>query len=80
VQLFKLNCSLKWIVLCVVLNAHGINPQFLVNGYHTGKDKATAVHARKAYRGSGSIFVLILNQDTWWRCPWWDSNPRLSST
>jgi len=51
VQLFKLNCSLKWILLCIVLNAHGISPQILVNGYHTGKDKVIPVHTRKAYRG-----------------------------
>jgi len=64
VQLFKLNCSLIWILLYIELNAHGISPQFLVNGCHTDKDKEIPVHIRKAYRGSGGIFALILNLDT----------------
>ena len=69
VQLYNLNCSLKWILLWIVLTAHGISPQFLVNSYHTGNDKVIPVHTRKAYRGSGGIFALILDLGTRWSCP-----------
>jgi len=32
-----------------MLTAHGISPQFLVNGYHTSKDKVIPVHTKKAH-------------------------------
>jgi hypothetical protein len=59
---FKLNCSLKWILLCKMLTAHVISPQLLVNGYHTGKDKVTPVHTKKAYLHS--FLTLTLDGST----------------
>jgi len=41
-----------------MLNAHAISPQFLVNGYHTGKDKVITVHTKKAYLHSFLTLTL----------------------